>query len=239
MKKYYYIYKTTNNITGKIYIGKRYGTLDESYYGSGVHIKRSINHHGQSNFTKDILVITDNFYIDELERNMIQHFNSQDPSVGYNISSGGDGGDTYQGRSWKEVSNTQVYNRRVQKKKERDAVYWTDANRALLGEAVKSKQWTGSRGAKRREDHRERITGSKNPGAKSYELTDTDGNVISTSCLKSFCEDNGLVTSTVRRFVGVGKIERKSNKDHSFKNCHTKRFLNGWEIIEKTVDITA
>ena len=58
--KQHYIYMTTNNITGMKYIGKHYGELDNSYLGSGTILKRAIPKYGKENFTKSILVISDN-----------------------------------------------------------------------------------------------------------------------------------------------------------------------------------
>lgn len=57
----YTIYKTTNLINGKIYIGK-HKTLDpnDAYLGSGSAIKLAIKKYGRKNFMKEVLFIFDN-----------------------------------------------------------------------------------------------------------------------------------------------------------------------------------
>lgn len=88
------IYKITNNTNGKIYIGK-----DESnrpnYLGSGKLIKRAITKYGIENFTKEIIEECDDSKIlQEREKFWIKEHQSQNLETGYNISPGGDGGDT-------------------------------------------------------------------------------------------------------------------------------------------------
>ena len=51
----WYIYKITNNINGKTYIGQHLDRGDD-YWGSGTNIKRAIAKYGKENFTKEILL---------------------------------------------------------------------------------------------------------------------------------------------------------------------------------------
>ena len=58
--KQHYIYLTTNLLTGKKYIGKHYGELDDKYLGSGTRLKEDIKKIGTKYFKKEILFISSN-----------------------------------------------------------------------------------------------------------------------------------------------------------------------------------
>ena len=55
--KQYYIYKVTNKINGKAYIGSHYGKTNDSYFGSGIAITRAVEKYGKENFIKEIIEI--------------------------------------------------------------------------------------------------------------------------------------------------------------------------------------
>lgn len=55
---YGYIYKTTNLINGKIYVGQHKfskDNIDRSYIGSGIHLKHAVEYYGKDNFKCEIL----------------------------------------------------------------------------------------------------------------------------------------------------------------------------------------
>lgn len=86
------IYKITNLINGKIYVGKSVRN-PKNYFGSGKLIKQAINKYGISSFTKEILEVCET--LDQLsnrEKFWIKELGSQ--HRGYNIAEGGTGGDT-------------------------------------------------------------------------------------------------------------------------------------------------
>lgn len=89
-----YIYKTTNIINGKVYVGKSEKPINDLYLGSGKILKQAIKKYGIENFKKEIIEHCSS--IEELNKReifWIKELNSQ-YSNGYNISSGGDWGDT-------------------------------------------------------------------------------------------------------------------------------------------------
>ena len=86
------IYKTTNLLNGKFYIGKD-SKNDPTYFGSGVLIKRAIMKYGIKNFKKEIIDTAESIEeLNEKEKFWIEQTKAQE--LGYNIADGGEGGDT-------------------------------------------------------------------------------------------------------------------------------------------------
>ena len=91
----YYLYKITNLINDKSYIGLTSNIPDRwSHHrvgrGSKV-LKSAFEKYGIENFTFEILCVGSKAYIQELEIKTIQVFNTL-PPFGYNLSTGGEAG---------------------------------------------------------------------------------------------------------------------------------------------------
>lgn len=89
-----YIYKTTNLINGKIYIGKKISKkFKPNYYGGGKNIRRAIKKYGLENFKVEMIatVLTDNKELSNIEIDLIKVFKSRNKRIGYNITIGGEG----------------------------------------------------------------------------------------------------------------------------------------------------
>ena len=124
-KKFNFIYKTTNLINGKIYVGYHCtDNLDDGYIGCGIYCTAHINDsmkgfhnavrkYGYENFKREILEFCNNldqlyqreiFWIKELE----SHISFE---KGYNLALGGNGGDFGGGGSLKWTEEKKQYHR--------------------------------------------------------------------------------------------------------------------------------
>lgn len=55
-KIYYIVYRTTNHVNEKFYIGSHQTKkINDGYLGSGKYLKKAIKKYGRKNFTRDIL----------------------------------------------------------------------------------------------------------------------------------------------------------------------------------------
>lgn len=89
------VYKTTNLINGKFYIGKQ-ASNSKWYLGSGKALKSAIAKYGRSNFKKEILEECSSLEeLSEREKFWIAELNAIEK--GYNIAEGGSGGRTFGG----------------------------------------------------------------------------------------------------------------------------------------------
>ena len=90
-----WLYKITNNVNNKIYIGvtidpERRWSQHKSMNTNCSVLKSAVKKYGVDNFTFTLLVCGEDTHIDEMEVKAIEVFNTQAPN-GYNITLGGDG----------------------------------------------------------------------------------------------------------------------------------------------------
>ena len=112
--KYGYIYKITNLVNNKIYIGQVYNKSIEDRFNrhcdgatanSKSYLGRAIHKYGKNNFK--IEQIEECYSVKELnEREIywISYYNSTNGDIGYNLTPGGEGGNTYLCKSNEEMS---------------------------------------------------------------------------------------------------------------------------------------
>lgn len=102
---YYIVYKTTNKINNKIYIGihTQIGVEFDGYLGSGLILRKAILKYGEENFHRETLFEYDNLQDSrDKERELV----TEEFCIGidnYNISVGGTGGHTTAGYTEEEL----------------------------------------------------------------------------------------------------------------------------------------
>lgn len=96
------IYKTTNLINGKFYVGKDERNKPD-YLGSGINLHRAIKKYGEENFIKETVeVCSTREELIEREKYWIKETKAQE--IWYNIADGGWGGNTYDEETRERIS---------------------------------------------------------------------------------------------------------------------------------------
>lgn len=208
--KIYVIYKITNSINGKIYIGmtndfnqrmrehKSNANSDKYKYKSRLY--NAIRKYGWDNFEKEIIdVVDDRYTADEKEKYYIALYDSTNKDIGYNITKGGTGGQTHDVSG----SNNPMYGRK-----------YTEEERKKLG--------SYSKGLKRSDETRrkisQRLTGRKRSVEHSRNLS---------NALKGHLPPNtkpikviNINTKEIIEFKSEAEMER-------VLHCGRKTVLNG------------
>jgi group I intron endonuclease len=168
------IYKITNGINGKIYIGKN-ATSHSEYVGSGVILNKAKLKYGIENFSKEILEdgIQDIETLNHREIYWISFFNSQDRNIGYNITPGGDGNTG----KWNGDLLTEDHKANIGKAMKGREITWKEKlsearkNSECVKKLYESEEWRAKisnslKGVKKTEEHIENLKTSINNSEK-------------------------------------------------------------------------
>jgi hypothetical protein len=101
---HYLIYKITNRLDNKIYVGKhKTEDKNDDYFGSGLLLGRAVEKHGKENFVKEILFdLSSEEEMNRKEADIVdEDFVARDDT--YNIKLGGQGGFDYVHRNRKSL----------------------------------------------------------------------------------------------------------------------------------------
>jgi len=148
---FFKIYKTTNLINGKIYIGQTHYDK-QTYFGSGVLVTQAIKKYGAENFIKEYI---DEAYsqgeLDQKEMFWIKELNSQDKNIGYNIADGGWNYFTMTDETKRKISQT-LKGKYVGNKAFRNGVSLTNTHKDAISKALNGKPLS--------DNHKEKISKS-------------------------------------------------------------------------------
>lgn len=92
-KKFHYLYKTTNLLNNKFYVGMHStDNLEDGYLGSGLRLRRSIRKYGKENFRLEILTFFNSRSdLIDAEKHLVNHELLKNEMC-MNIRTGGEGG---------------------------------------------------------------------------------------------------------------------------------------------------
>jgi group I intron endonuclease len=219
-----YIYKITNSINNKSYIG--YTTNPDArwkahqYHQGSNLVFQAIKKYGIDKFKFEIIAEDS---IDN-EQKYINIYNTITPN-GYNINKGGDLPPNHKGKTYKEIYGIkwkeQLKKRRLTQLERGGFGPMTHTNetkkkisknnaRAMLGKKHSKKTLKLISNSKKGK-HK----GEGNPNAKKYELISPEGKQYKIiGCLKNFCLENNLCYSGVRKSY-----------------YYNTKLRNGWKIL--------
>lgn len=104
----YSVYKIISKITNEYYIGvHKTNNLNDTYYGSGIIIKRKIKKYGKDNFQKIILSVFDSQEEAFNEEKKLLKENLSNPMC-LNIANGGQGGSNFTGKHHSEETKEKL-----------------------------------------------------------------------------------------------------------------------------------
>lgn len=228
---FYTIYRVTNLLNNKEYIGKhKTKNINDNYLGSGRAVIQAIRKHGKENFLKEILFVFDNereMNLKEEELVTLAYINQCNT---YNMSVGGKGGFDFINRNKHKYPNCMLSEDTKRKMLESRARNLTEERRLELIEiskknlAVSHKNATGRKRPEHaafmiqkqktqweNDEYREKIRDSKSGW---YLVISPVGAETRTNRLGDFCKTNNLpyvtMYSSVKRNLVITKGKAKN-----------------------------
>jgi len=208
----YIIYKTTNLVNQKIYVGQHNTSADDGYLGSGLLLERAIEKYGVENFKRSTIEFCTSFNVNEKEIYWIDKLNATNPEIGYNLAKGGNGGFT---TNWNEEQRKEISQRM---KNWWDNISFEDKenhrNKVSLKKSGKKMSNEGKKVRKNScikwwETHEEELSyrkykysGKGNPNHKYfYRIFQNEKLIEETYNIRDFCERNSFPLSYVKQCI--------------------------------------
>jgi group I intron endonuclease len=201
------IYKVTNKVNGKIYIGQTVSNLEhrisQHFCAKKSYFHNALHKYGRENFEWKIIEYCESKEeMNEMEFHYIKQYNSVED--GYNLTYGGEG-------NYGHKFNKAFCKKQSDLKK---ALYKSGWKHPMLGrnhtkESIKkmSKAVSGKR------HNRYGVVGPENPASKEFIITDPLGREFKIKGLKYFCENNNL------QFTVMSMCARGLRPQHKGYKC--------------------
>ena len=195
---YYTIYKTTNLINDKIYVGYHSTEdINDSYLGSGKLLKQAIKKYGENNFKRDILYVFPTKEEALLKESEIVNEAFIYSESNYNIKLGGEGG-------WDHTWNSEKRFEAIRKSfKEGRSIGWnlTDEQRSKIGKS-------SFKGKKHSAESRKKIADSQRLAPELVEQRIEDYNNIEKKYgyISRLAKQWQISHTSVRRFLKQNQL---------------------------------
>lgn len=222
--KRYCLYKITNRINNRFYIGKHLydATPFDDYSGSGVLIAKAYKKYGIGVFEKEILEYNiEESRVDELEKIYIKKYKELYPTLCYNIASGGTGGITYTGdnphKGWEPSAETRrrMSESRLGKTPWNKGMKYASEMCKKISDGVRKSEKNGYKldGGYREKCRQAHINSPNNKGSNHYAYNKI---VINNGSTQQYIEKDseipsGWVKGRLRKGTNLGK--KRSDKD--------------------------
>ena len=211
-----YVYRITNNINGKTYIGSHAGH-NPRYMGSGVALKRAYKKYGLINFTKDIVIHCSDYQ--KAEQQILTVLNAANDKTMYNMTNTGTG--FLKGHIMSEDTKAKIIKANTGKKRTPEQCAAISARQVGHMNPNYGKAQTAEANAKRSKALKGRVLAPEHTSLISKALTGVPKSEEHKAALrkphsKRTCPHCGLVG-------GGGNMTR-----HHFDNCkHKPKFTIG------------
>jgi group I intron endonuclease len=220
------IYKSTNTITGKVYIGQTTHTLEkrikshikESKIESNRPFMLSINKYGSDNFTFEVIDSASN--LDELNKKeiyWIDFYNSVSPN-GYNVTGGGQGKKMKTTKELSRIISEGLKNSEKWQKTKNSEEYKLKMKKYFIG-SNKDKKFSQEHKEKIWEKNKERVLLFNKSTSKKWIVVDKDNDIIRMTGKEEYFEKLGMDTGDISRMSKIlsqGKNRKRYNGYYCF-----------------------
>ncbi len=206
----YIIYKTTNQINGKYYVGQHNTSANDGYLGSGIVLKQAIEKYGKENFLRETIEFCTSANVNEREIYWIGSLDATNPKVGYNLDMGGCG--SFRTRTQDFKNKISQINKNIGK--------WKGQNNPMFGIKRCGKQ-NPNFGNKWTEDQKQKISAIHKGKKISQEQKEKQRQSM-LGKIKS--EESKIKQSQSMIGKNIGKIRSKEFKENLSKKLKGRKY---------------